>query len=233
MSAYSTLVQSVRNRARSRRASIFRRAFDITPNTRILDIGSDDGSAIAQVLEGTPVRPSNVYIADISADRVAAGQRRYGFVPVPIPESGRLPFEAGHFDIVYCSSVIEHVTVPKEAVWEVRSGREFRQRAERRQREFAQEIRRLGKAYYVQTPNKWFPIESHTWFPFVGFMPRRLQIGAISLINRWWVKGTSPDWLLLTARDMRDLFPDAEVCRERFLGLTKSIMAIRRAQGPG
>jgi SAM-dependent methyltransferase len=228
MSLLHGLVERVRARARKGRAAVFNREFTIDANTRIVDIGSENGSAIARVIAGTNIQPQNVYIADIDAELVQGGQQRFGFVPVVIPESGRLPFEDGFFDIVFCSSVIEHVTVPKSEVWSTRSGAVFRQRAEQSQEAFAKEIRRLGKAYFVQTPNRWFPIESHTWLPFIGFAPRRLQVPAIALSNRIWIKSTNPDWHLLTAREMGALFPDADIRRERFLGLTKSIMAIRR-----
>jgi 2-polyprenyl-3-methyl-5-hydroxy-6-metoxy-1,4-benzoquinol methylase len=228
MSLLHRWVEHIRSRARTARAAVFLHEFPVQETTRILDIGSEDGSAIARVLAGTRVQPQNVYIADIDAARVQAGQRRFGFVPVVIPESGRLPFTDGFFDIVYCSSVIEHVTVPKSEVWSTRSGERFRRQAEVRQKAFAAEIRRLGKAYYVQTPNKWFPIESHTWLPLIGFAPRAAQLATIAMSNRWWIKRTNPDWHLLTTREMRVLFPDADIRRERFVGLTKSIMAIRR-----
>ena len=228
MSLLKDMVEGVRTRARTARAAVFRHAFQVGEKTRILDIGSEDGTAIARVLAGSGVPPQNVYIADIAPARVQAGQRQFGFTPVVIPESGRLPFADSFFDIVYCSSVIEHVTVPKEEVWSVRSGKTFRRRAEESQEAFAREIRRLGKSYFVQTPNKWFPIESHTWLPFIGFAPRAAQLATIAVSNRFWIKRTNPDWHLLTAREMRGLFPDAEIRREVFLGLTKSIMAIRR-----
>jgi SAM-dependent methyltransferase len=228
MNVLHGLVERVRARARAGRAAVFRRAFAISPSTRIIDIGSEDGSAIASVIAGTAVRPENVYIADIDPALVNAGHRKFGFVPVVITQTGRLPFPDGFFDIVYCSSVIEHVTVPKEEVWSARSGKTFKRRAEESQAAFAREIRRLGKNYFVQTPNKWFPIESHTWLPFIGFAPRAAQLATIAVSNRFWIKRTSPDWHLLTAGEMRRLFPDAEIRRELFLGLTKSIMAIRR-----
>jgi hypothetical protein len=227
MGTVESLVQVARREAREKRARIFRDTFAVGPAVKILDIGSENGSAVAAVLSGTGIQPGNVYIADIDAGRVQEGHRRFGFVPVTIPESGQLPFEDGFFDIVYCSSVIEHVAAPKDIIWSLRSDEAFRESAQPRQRAFAEEIRRLGKGYYVQTPNKWFPIESHTWLPFVSYLPRAWQLRVIALSNRYWVKRTNPDWYLLTDKDMQQLFPEAQIRRERFLGLTKSIMAIK------
>lgn len=227
MSAIVQAVNGFRARARAGRASVFRRHFRLGPDSRVLDIGSENGTAIAAVLQGAGVAPGNVYIADIDREAVEGGHRLYGFSPVVIPESGRLPFDDGFFDVIYCSSVIEHVTVPKADVWAVRSGREFRRIADERQTEFAREIRRLGRGYFVQTPNRWFPIESHTWLPFVGYLPRHLLVLLLALTNRFWIKRTAPDWRLLSTREMRRLFPEARIVRERVWGMTKSIMAIK------
>lgn len=223
------VVDAARRSAREARAAAFRGSFTLSPETRILDIGSEKGTNIASVLRGAPVAPANVHIADIDEALVKEGQSRFGFTPVPIPETGRLPFEDGFFDIVYCSSVIEHVTLPKKDVWAVRDEAAFREAAWARQQEFAREIARLGKAYFVQTPCRSFPIESHTWLPFAGYLPRRALVPLLKLSNRFWVKQTTPDWALLDAGQMQQLFPDAAIEREHFLGLTKSIMAIRRA----
>lgn len=227
MSVIARGVNGFRAQARAGRAELFRAYFELTEQTRILDLGSEDGSSIAAVVKGTRVSPENVYIADIDADAVERGHLRYGFTPVVIPESGQLPFEDLFFDIVYCSSVIEHVTVPKAEVWKLRSGSEFCRRAQAAQREFAKEMERLGRAYFVQTPNRWFPLESHSWLPFLGYLPRRVLVPILSITNVIWVKRTSPDWHLLTAADMRRLFPGARIRRERWAGMTKSIMAIK------
>jgi Methyltransferase domain len=212
------------HRARSRRALLLHERLRPSPNQRLLDLGSEDGEHIASIV---PWR-ANVVIADIDPDALHRGQVRHGFVTLELDESGRVPTGDGEYDIVFCSSVIEHVTIEKDRVWEVRDGREFRRLALERQQEFANEIRRIGHRYFVQTPNRWFWIESHTWLPgIVVLLPRPLLLRLLRLVNRYWAKTTMPDWNLLTANDMRRLFPDATIVRERSLGLTKSLIAIR------
>jgi SAM-dependent methyltransferase len=213
--------------ARRRRAGVFGTRFAITPRTRILDLGSSDGSHIASLLEGLPSDPKNVYIADIREDLLNEGRLKYGFTPVLLPETGPLVFPDRSFDIIFCSSVIEHVTIPKEEVWTELSGKRFGSRSLVRQEEFAREIRRVGIGYWVQTPNLFFPMESHCWLPFVGWMPRPAQVRILRLSNRWWVKRTKPDWHLLRRKEMARLFPDAAILSERCCGLTKSLIAVK------
>lgn len=217
-----------RVRSRRRRARMFLDNFNLTPETRILDLGGWNGSHINAILENSPVSPSNVYVADIDERAVNEGGERFGFVPITIPEIGRLPFPDKFFDIVFCSSVIEHVTVPKEEIWTLVSGRRFRDEAQRHQNEFANEIRRLGKGYFVQAPYRWFPIKTHSWLPFVSYLPRRLQVPLLRLTNRFWIKKTIPDWYLPTMGDMKYYFPDASILEERVFGVTKSLIAYQR-----
>jgi SAM-dependent methyltransferase len=221
------LFQKFSARARQRRASLFREAFGLTENTRILDLGSESGGNIRAVLEGTPVRPENTFIADINPQALERGREKYGFVPVLLSASGKLPFPDGYFDIVYCSSVIEHVTIPKEEVWSLRSGRRFRELSLAHQREFAREIQRVGRQFFVQTPYRWFVLESHSWLPFAAFLPRPLLLPLLKFAAGFWPKSTNPDWCLLDRRELKSMFADAEIRDEKWLGLTKSIMAVK------
>lgn len=136
---------------------------------------------------------------------------------------------ASEFDIVFCSSVIEHVTVPKDRIHDSVAQASFAAEAHEHQRRFAAEIERVGRRYFVQTPNKWFPIESHTWLPLpIVLLPRGMQLRVVGWLEPWWIKGTGMDWHLLTRREMSELFPSAEIVVERSLGLPKSLIAIRR-----
>jgi hypothetical protein len=121
------------------------------------------------------------------------------------------------FDLVHSNSVIEHV-----GVW-------------RDQSQMAREIRRIAPRYFVQTPNFWFPIEPHFRTPFIHWLPEPWRVAII--MNRacgFYPRAQSCDQAhnildeqrLLDARAMAELFPDAVIERERFAGLTKSLIAV-------
>lgn len=115
----------------------------------------------------------------------------------------RLPFDDREFDVVHSNSVIEHV-----GAWSDMEA-------------MAREVRRLAPVYFVQTPNYWFPIEPHYKLPFVQFLPSPLRN---RVRDHYW-PGHSIE--LVGARQMRTLFPDATIERERIAGLTKSLIAVR------
>jgi len=222
-------MKRISRRARERRAELFRSRFELNEQTRILDLGAEGGANMHAVLQGTRVRPQNVYIADILPEHVEEGARRYGYVPVVISESGPLPFPDQFFDLVFCNSVIEHVTLPKSRVWKEFSTRRFREESLARQKEFAAEIRRLGRQYFVQTPYRHFPIEAHSWLPFVAWLPRWALLPVLRLAHYVWVTDPVPDWYLLDRRELASLFGEAKIVEEKFLGLTKSLMAVKTA----
>jgi SAM-dependent methyltransferase len=128
-------------------------------------------------------------------------------------------FESGQFDIVFSNSVIEHAG-------------DFN-----RQMNMANEIRRVGKNYFVQTPNYYFPIEPH--FMFIGFqwLPVSVRVFLIRHFNLGWIEKI-PDYnkavkmiedtRLLKYSELNSMFPDAKIYREKYLGFTKSFVVYKK-----
>ena len=122
-------------------------------------------------------------------------------------------FRDGEFDVVFSNSVIEHVGTYRD------------------QQAMASEVQRIGRRYFVQTPNRYFPIEPHFLFPGFQFLPVSLRAGMLSRRDVGWYKRAESYEAalkevtairLLTEAEFRRLFPEGRLCRERFLGLSKS-----------
>lgn len=225
----STLLMSLfswfSNRSRTRRAGLLKQAFPNLGELTVVDLGGGDGRHISQIIEA----PGRVTVADIDIEALKKAEAK-GFRALRLGDGGvgELPFATQSVDLIFCSSVIEHVTLPKADAWETTDGSFFRSEAWKSQQQFANEIRRCARSFFVQTPHRFFPIESHTWLPvLIVFLPRPLLLRVLRVTNRVWPKQTMPDWRLFTVAEMSRLFPDADIVVERVLGFPKSIMAIK------
>lgn len=213
--------------SREWRAGLLKNYIQPDPSWKILDLGGGTGDHIAAVFP----EMSNITVCDYSDADLEVARRKHGFSTVRADGSSELPFSDGQFDLVFCSSVIEHVTGPKDEVIAIEDSSDFLQVARQHQKIFADEIRRIAKRYFVQTPHKYFVVESHSWLPFgIVMLPRRQQAQVLRTFSHFWPKSTVPDWNLLVPDEMQSLFPDADIVLEKFAGLPKSIMAIKSAQ---
>jgi hypothetical protein len=206
------LFQSATRRFRERRMQRFAALFGIHEGTRILDVGGTP--ATWQLLS---VRPR---VTILNMPR--AQERCVGLFEFVSGDGCQLPFPDRSFDIVFSNSVIEHVGSPED------------------QRRFAEEARRVGRGYWVQTPNRFFPIEQHLLTPAVHLLPRAWQRAIVPRWTVWdWIKRPTPDrrefylyhYLndvrLLGRRQLAGLFPDARISPGRWPGLSKSLVAWR------
>ncbi|MGH2950661.1 MAG: methyltransferase domain-containing protein, partial [Solirubrobacterales bacterium] len=125
-------------------------------------------------------------------------------------------FADGEFEVVFSNSVIEHV-----GGWDD-------------QRRMAHAVQRVGRRFFVQTPNRYFPLEPHFLFPGFQFLPLRARI---ELVRRFALgyhdripdpaeaRAAVSEIRLLSEAELRRLFPTARIHRERVLGLKKSLVA--------
>src|SRR5580658_122368 len=203
---------------RTRRISRLYKVCGITAQTRVLDVGGELGFWQLAV-EAGQVLPQ-VTIVNLHPPRqpLPAG------VEWQIGDARDLPAEKGEFDVVVCNSVIEHI-----ASWDDQAA-------------VASEIARVGKRYFVQTPDPRFPVEPHLLAPFIHWLPRSVQRKLVRNFTLWGlVHRPTParaeqelaDIRLLNVSQIKKLFPDASVYTETFLGWPKSIVAIRESSaGP-
>ncbi|MBU0628101.1 MAG: class I SAM-dependent methyltransferase [Nanoarchaeota archaeon] len=124
-------------------------------------------------------------------------------------------FKDKEFDVVFSNSVIEHVGGFNE------------------QLKMANEVKRVGKRYFLQTPNFYFPIEPHFLFPFFQFFPLWLKVMLVTNFELGWFKKADEKETaakmvnsirLLRKRELREMFPYANFYEEKCLSLTKSFV---------
>jgi SAM-dependent methyltransferase len=183
------LAAPLASRARARRHERFFALTQLAPGARVLDVGC--GSLGLRALEPA---------LDITGVDVLAVPGYPGPFVRADPADG-LPFADRSFDLVYCSSVIEHVAPARRAA-------------------FAAELRRVGRGWFVQTPARSFPIEPHSLLPGAHWIPARLR-------RAYWRLGATGGWeeiSLLSRAQMESLFGPAHA--ERVGGLVKSWVCV-------
>jgi hypothetical protein len=187
--------------------AIFSKRFEISRDTTVLDMG---GGALNWTMISE--RP-HLTILDVYEHSNKAEWATY-----IVGDGCRTGFPSAAFDIVFSNSVIEHVG------------------GEDRQKEFAAECMRCGRGFFVQTPNKWFPLDTHTLLPFAHWLPQRFFRRFLRFAPRFIFFKSDPgdmndfaNMRLLSRRDMEELFPGAEIIEEKFCGLTKSLIAVANA----
>ncbi len=146
--ADSSNPESYSYKARKKRFEWFVEKIQLKPTDKILDVGGAESTWIGTGYE------KNVTLLNI------------GFPPLQNPDFQYITCSAcdmkdikdKQFDVVFSNSVIEHVGKGNE------------------QADFAKEVKRVSKRYWVQTPNKHFPLEPHFLFPFFQYFPEKLQL---------------------------------------------------------
>lgn len=126
-----------------------------------------------------------------------------------------LDFKDDEFDLVFSNSVIEHLYTSEN------------------QQKMANEIQRVGKYYFIQTPNKYFPVEAHYALPFAQFYPKNLTYfiltkTKLSRLQKWHPEDARQylnEIILLDEAGLKGLFPGSKIYREKVLGMVKSITA--------
>jgi hypothetical protein len=199
---------SFASHARRKRFAELQRRFPDLADMSVLDLGGTPG-----FWETASTRPRHVTVVNL--DDIGESS---GGLEVIHADACELPetITTRDYDLTFSNSLIEHL-----------GGHQRRSR-------FARQVRDLAPHYWVQTPYRYFPFEPHWVFPGQQFLPAKAR----AYISRTWTRGhihsdatTAVDdvlWIeLLSVTELCHYFPDGDLYRERFAGLTKSITVVR------
>lgn len=187
-------------KTRAERLEIFDRTIGMLNGKKILDLGGT--TYIAE----SKIGRKNLTVLNIS-ERTVKWLKSLGINAV-VGDGCKMNFGDKSFNVVISTAVIEHV-----GDWQ-------------KQKKFANEIRRVGKKYFVTTPNKWFWIDPHYRLPFFHLLPIDLR--------RWLVEnfsvGGKPkgEWIDIYPLDegqMKELFPEAEIIKQKWFGQEITLIA--------
>jgi methyltransferase family protein len=202
------------------RASLWnrRRKFDLFmhtvrpgPETRVVDVGVGDtgfgtepGVATShnffEALYPWPERITAV--SDVPLPNFA---REFPSVRSVTASGTDLPFEDDSFDVAFSNAVVEHVGSREE------------------QRRFVAELCRVAPVVFISTPNRRFPLETHTLVPFAHWLPRRAADRVFAALRRDNWKRVE----LLNQRELIGLFPAGVEPRVVESRITVSVTALR------
>lgn len=109
--------------------------------------------------------------------------------PFMIADARDMPFDDDYVDFALANAIIEHVG----------------QHAE--QQKMVDEMTRVARTWVITTPNKWFPVESHTAVLFLHWFP-------------FWAKKRPQFTRLLSRREFAELLPRGAQLHGRFFSPT-------------
>jgi SAM-dependent methyltransferase len=196
---------------RRRKLALFMETVRPGPQTRVVDVGVGDtgfgtepGVASShnffEALYPWPERITAV--SDVPLPNFA---QEFPTITTVTASGTDLPFEDDAFDVAFSNAVVEHV-----------GGRD-------EQRRFVAELCRVAPRVFLSTPNRWFPLETHTLVPFVHWLPRPVAGRIFGALGKDGWKRVD----LLTKRELLELFPPSVEARVVESRITISVAATR------
>ena len=184
----------------------------------VLDIGGQP--QYWEMMTASTSLPQDLQVTLLNVEAHAVSQPNFTSL---VGDGRAMPqFADQQFDVVFSNSTIEHVG-------------DFHD-----QQRMATEVRRIGRQYYVQTPNRYFPIEPHFVFPFFQFLPIALRVWLVQHFDLGWYRKLPKrqdaerevtSIRLLKRKEVMELFPEATIFEEKYCGLVKSFVAYTARTG--
>jgi ubiquinone/menaquinone biosynthesis C-methylase UbiE len=211
MSVYNKLSRI----SRLRKWQLFQETFAPDEHTRILDVGGEvsQGEESLQFLDLYPWK-ANLTTVNISENHIKRIQEKHPQIDARVGDACCLPWDDKCFDIVFSNAVIEHVG------------------SAQKQKQMAEEIVRVGRQWFVTTPNRLYPFEFHMRLPFVTWLPFHgyLKFGRLISYNhvkKKYAFGLRHENLrLMTAKELATCFPDSRIIKQKVTFMAETLIAI-------
>jgi len=191
------LFLEVHRRSREKRHRLFIQLLRPTADTRILNVGATGANTgLPEQLEYWYPHREKLTGGGPSLEEITDYRKSFPGVTGVVFDGCALPFADKSFDIVYSNAVVEHLP-----------GADYVAR-------FAREVQRVGKSWFISTPNFWYPIDSHYHLPLVQLLSQDSQRKLVRKLGK-----VPYDHLqLLSKSDLGKLFPTSRVvgCRVTF-----------------
>ena len=205
----NALFRALHRISREKKYRLLEKLLPLSPEVCILNLGASGTEVgLADQLESFYPYPQRIVGGGLSELDVRDYRRSFPGVRAAVFDGCALPFPDRSFDIVYSNAVLEHLPD-----WDA-------------QQRFAREVQRVGRSWFVTTPNFWYPIELHYHLPLVQFLsPSRQQRLARAL-----GKTPYPPLHLLDRRKLARLFPGSRIVPCRVTFYPETLIAVGTAR---
>jgi hypothetical protein len=199
--------------ARRRMYSQFEREFRPGPDDTVIDVGVTPDESLVDSNAFEQFYPYTDRITATSFEDAAGLEKLFPGLTFVQTSGPTLPFPDGAFTFAYSSAVLEHV------------GDFAAQQA------FVREIMRVADAFFIAVPNRWFPLELHTFIPVLHWLPKPWHRAILRRLGKsFWAQESNLN--LVGPGELRALFPPevgVRIHRHRLLGLTSNVVAYGRS----
>lgn len=158
-------------KSRYRKYDLFIKHCCISASTSILDVGVADKefSPYDNFLEKH--HPYSTRITALSVEKSNNFKLNYPKVHLVNYPGGLFPFSDKTFDVVHSNAVIEHVGNFDAQV------------------QFVSEIARVGSRFFITTPSRRFPVETHTNTLLFHYLPKNYFDFYLRSVGKVWATG--------------------------------------------
>lgn len=187
---FNPFFEKYSQKSRKKKVEEFFHLMEPIKSDTLLDVGGGVGHGFREIWNYF----AKIIVVDINEKTMEAVRREVEHAELIVGNACDLSLNDKSVDYVFSNALIEHIS------------------KERRYR-FASEVQRVTrKGYFITTPNYYFPYEPHYKMPFWQYLPEGIKRESSKYFTiGWCAKGNYKRIDLLSAEELRRLFPKANV----------------------